>query len=135
MGSVKRENAAHSTDELVRVAKKIEHREDHYEEIENKLRDIAQDGAEGFGRKAGFFLNALLYHCHHVGIGIKHRNVMGEPRPAFCQHWRVLFRNRVLHATRNRKGLTNEQRGYQNGGGQDQKKTHPRTEKVSPARW
>ncbi len=99
MLGVKGQNAADSAYELVRVAKKIEHGEDHDEKVEDESGDIAQDSAQPFGQKTGFFLNALLDHGHHVGIGIQPRHVMSDPRPSFRHDWRMLFRNRMLHAT------------------------------------
>src|SRR6266853_770891 len=51
MFGIKRENAADSPDDLVRVAEKIKHREDHHEQIENERRDIAQDRAEALRKK------------------------------------------------------------------------------------
>src|SRR5260370_479097 len=117
---VKRQNAAHAADNLVTIAKKVEHRENHHKKIENKLRDISQDGAEALGEKSRLFLDAPLHHLRYIGVGIQARNMLGDPRPLSRHRRRVLLRDGMLHAARNRNSFAHEQRGYRNGRNDEQ---------------
>ena len=98
MFRIKRENTADSPDNLVRVAEKIKHREDHHEQIENERRDIAQDRAEALREKTRLLLNALGQHFQHIGVGIQARHMVCDPVPAFRQHGRLLHQQGMLHA-------------------------------------
>src|SRR6266576_994278 len=49
MFGIKRQDTSDSLDNVIRVAKKVKHREDHHKEVENKRRDIPQYRAERLG--------------------------------------------------------------------------------------
>ena len=78
---VKRQNAPDTADNLIGVAKEIKHRENHDEQIENKLRDVAQNRAEALSQKSRLFLNTLFKHLQHVGIGVQARHALHTRTP------------------------------------------------------
>src|SRR5207247_8937761 len=88
--SIEGENAADSTDNPVAVAKEIEHREDHHEEIEDKLRDVPKNGAEALREKTGLLLNCLLHGLRGVGVRVQSGHVWPDTRRLFRDRRRRL---------------------------------------------